>query len=136
MEIVGASRNIGGPAPESWNASVLTVSGGEAYTELDLGHGLNREYWTPRSGQFQKNCGWECPTANRQSDGNCSLTIHDRNSCSAHLSAKVDTNYFAVGGGGSCSGLCGGSAGSCFCDASCVTYGDCCPDACSACGAC
>ena len=43
---------------------------------------------------------------------------------------------FAVGGGGSCSGLCGGSAGSCFCDASCVTYGDCCPDACSACGVC
>lgn len=28
----------------------------------------------------------------------------------------------------SCEGLCGGSAGSCFCDAVCREYGDCCPD--------
>ncbi|HEX7185708.1 MAG TPA: hypothetical protein VF756_28035 [Thermoanaerobaculia bacterium] len=134
-EVPSTSRNIGGPAPETWNSSVVTVSGSAAYTQLDVGHGLNREYWTPTSGQFQKNCGWECPTANRQSDGNCSLSIHDRTSCSAHLSQKLDTTYFSLGGG-SCVGRCGGSAGSCYCDASCVTYGDCCPDACSACGAC
>jgi len=37
---------------------------------------------------------------------------------------------------GSCSGVCGGSSGSCYCDAACVTYGDCCPDACAVCGQC
>ncbi len=135
MEVVGASRNIGGPSPESWNSSSVTVSGGEAWTELDVGHGLNREYWTPRSDKFQKGCGWECPAAYRQSNGDCSLSVHDRTSCSSHLGSKLDTSYFAVGGG-SCAGRCGGSAGSCYCDASCVTYGDCCPDACSACGFC
>ena len=133
--VPATSRNIGGPTPESWNASVLTVSGGEAYTELDVGHGLNREYWTPRSDQFQKHCGWECPTVYRKSDGTCSLTVHDRTGCSSQLSTKVDTNYFSLSGG-SCAGHCGGSAGSCYCDAACVTYGDCCSDACSVCGAC
>jgi hypothetical protein len=34
---------------------------------------------------------------------------------------------------------CGGAGAvgsSCYCDASCVTYGDCCADACSICGFC
>lgn len=135
VEAVSAGRNIGGPSPEAWNPSVLTVSGGEAYTQLDVGHGQNREYWTPRNDQFKKNCGWECPTANRQADGNCSLTIHDRSACSAHLSEKVDR-------AGSCFepnvSHCGGTGvgGGCYCDPSCVTYGDCCADACSICGSC
>jgi hypothetical protein len=134
--VVGVSRNIGGPSPEAWNAAVLTVSGGQAYTDMDVGHGLNREYWTPRSDQFQKFCGWECPTAYRKTDGTCSLTVHDRTDCSSQFSTKVDTTSFSLSAGGSCVGHCGGSAGSCYCDAACVTYGDCCPDACSACGAC
>jgi hypothetical protein len=32
------------------------------------------------------------------------------------------------GGDNSCVGYCGGGAPSCYCDASCVMYGDCCPD--------
>jgi len=135
-EVVGVSRNIGGPWPESWNSSVLTVSGGEAYTEMDIGHGFNREYWTPRSDAFQKFCGWECPTAFRKTDGTCSQTVHDRTGCSSQLSTKVDTTSFSLATAGSCSGACGASSGSCFCDAACVTYGDCCPDACAVCGAC
>ncbi len=34
----------------------------------------------------------------------------------------------------SCSGNCGGSAGSCYCDDACWGYGDCCPDVCTYCG--
>jgi hypothetical protein len=38
---------------------------------------------------------------------------------------------------GTCSAsTCSGSAGGCWCDASCLTYGDCCANACSACGRC
>ncbi|MBI3181410.1 MAG: hypothetical protein HYZ28_04645 [Myxococcales bacterium] len=40
------------------------------------------------------------------------------------------------GSASSCAGKCGGYAGSCWCDYACVSYGDCCSDACSACGAC
>lgn len=135
VEAVSANRNIGGPTPETWNASVLTVSGSDAYSQLDVGHGLNREYWTPRSDQYKKNCGWECPAAYRQSDGNCSLTIHDRSGCSSHLSEKVDrTNSCFEPGVNHCGGAGVGSG--CYCDASCKTYGDCCADACSICGVC
>lgn len=37
---------------------------------------------------------------------------------------------------GQCCGKCGGKSGSCYCDTDCVLLGDCCPDACSTCGAC
>lgn len=134
-EVVAVTRNIGGPAPETWNASVLTVSGSEAYTELDIGHGANREYWSPRGGAFQKFCGWECPAANRNADGTCALSVHDRTGCSSPLSSKVDISFFQLAPG-SCAGRCGGSVAGCFCDAYCVNLGDCCPDACSACGVC
>lgn len=138
-EVVGASRNIGGPSPESWNTSVVTLDDSteflHAYTALDVGHGYNREYWSAKGGMFQKNCGWECPDAYRKSDGSCSISVHGESGCSSPLSEKVEANIFSLGGG-SCAGSCGGSAGSCFCDPSCVTYGDCCPDACAACGAC
>ncbi len=134
-EVVAATRNIGGPAPETWNASVLTVAGAEAYTELDTGHGVNREYWSPRSGAFQKFCGWECPAASRNPDGTCAVAVHDQTGCSPPLSSKVDTSFFQLAPG-SCAGHCGGSVAGCFCDAYCVNQGDCCPDACSVCGVC
>lgn len=133
--VPSTSRNVGGPPPERWNSSVVTVSGSEAWSQLDVGHGLNREYWTPRSDQFQKFCGWECPAAYRKTDGTCSLSVHDRTGCSSQISTKTDKSDFWLGAP-SCAGRCGGAAGSCYCDASCVTYGDCCPDACAACGSC
>ena len=37
-------------------------------------------------------------------------------------------NYTCGDAAGSCEGLCGGPSDGCFCDASCVEYGDCCPD--------
>ena len=37
---------------------------------------------------------------------------------------------------GSCSGKCGGQASDCYCDSLCQSYGDCCDDACNACGYC
>ena len=37
---------------------------------------------------------------------------------------------------GSCVGKCGGSSGYCYCDESCMWIGDCCYDACTACGLC
>jgi hypothetical protein len=38
---------------------------------------------------------------------------------------------------GTCSpSTCGGFAGGCWCDAACLTYGDCCANACTACGRC
>lgn len=139
--VPSASRNVGGPSPETWNAAVVTVSGADAWTELNVGHGLNREYWTNRTDRFQKFCGWECPTANRNTDGSCSLSVHNRTGCSSRLTttdpntSKTDLTPFSVQGG-SCVGLCGGAAAGCYCDAACVTYGDCCSDACSACGVC
>jgi hypothetical protein len=134
-ETVAVTRNIGGPAPEKWNPAVLTVSGSEAYTQLDVGHGLNREYWSPRSDAFQKFCGWECPAASRKPDGTCAVSVHDRTDCSSALSTKVDTSFFQLQAG-SCSGHCGGSVAGCFCDAYCASHGDCCPDACAVCGQC
>ncbi|GMV41794.1 MAG: hypothetical protein AMXMBFR64_35100 [Myxococcales bacterium] len=39
------------------------------------------------------------------------------------------------GGSGTCLGSCGGQGiGGCWCDSSCVTFGDCCSDACTWCG--
>lgn len=134
-ETVGVTRNIGGPTPEKWNPSVLAVMGNEAYTDLDVGHGLNREYWSPRSGAFGTFCGWECPAANRNADGTCAVSVHGQTACSAPLSSKVDTSFFQLQPG-SCQGRCGGSAAGCFCDVNCVNLGDCCPDACAVCGVC
>jgi hypothetical protein len=121
---------------------VVTVSGAAAWTDLDVGHGLNREYWTNETGLYQQFCGWECPNGSRNSDGTCAASAHGQTGCSSRLTntvepgkSKTDLTWFSVQGG-SCSGLCGGAAAGCYCDASCVTYGDCCPDACSACGVC
>ena len=46
------------------------------------------------------------------------------------------TGETSGGGTGPCAGNCGqaGSSGNCYCDSSCVTYDDCCEDACSECG--
>ncbi len=134
-EVVGVTRNIGGPAPEQWNPAAVSISGNQAYTDLDVGHGLNREYWSAGSGAAGAFCGWECPLGSRNADGSCAVAVHDQTACSAPLSAKVDASGFQVAPG-SCAGHCGGSVAGCFCDANCSTYGDCCADACSVCGSC
>lgn len=137
LEYPPATRNVGGPSPENWNGAVLTISGSDAYSLYDVGHGLNREYWTPRTDQYKWFCGWECNAVYRQSDGHCAVNVHDRSNCAeGPLSSKVDTVYFDVGSGlaaasspaGSCAGSCGGHAGSCWCDDTCAEAGDCCPD--------
>jgi hypothetical protein len=96
-EWVTAARNVGGPPPELWRPDTVTVTTGsppEAYTSFDVGHGLNVEYWTPRGDKFHSFCGWECPSANRDSDGNCTLLVHQRRSCPSPLSEKVDDTPF------------------------------------------
>jgi hypothetical protein len=141
-DLPSASRNVGGPLPEQWKAPHVTVSGSEAYTALDVGHGYNREYWTPKSGPYQYFCGWECPAGWRLSSGDCAFSVHDRSNC-AHgpLANKVDDYPFTLPPpppqpSNSCVGYCGGSTGSCYCDAACVGAGDCCYDACFVCGQC
>jgi len=142
MRVPDASRNIGGPSPEQWLAPHVTVSGNDAYTALDVGHGLNKEYWTPRSDAYKKFCGWECQEGYRYSDGDCFFVIHGRANCAdGPLSDKVDTYPFTLDPpppppDNSCVGDCGGSADTCWCDSGCVIAGDCCWDACSVCGHC
>jgi hypothetical protein len=143
MEFPSANRNVGGPPNETWDPSVVTVAGGHAYTTLDVGHGANREYWTPGPSGYQKFCGWECAEGwRRTSDNNCSLTIHDRSNCAdGPLSQKVDPSFFSLDpppppASSSCQGSCGTYTGLCWCDAACVQAGDCCFDACSVCGQC
>jgi hypothetical protein len=126
-EWVGTTRNIGGPAPETWNAAVLQVSGHEAYSIVDVAHGTsNREYWTPKAPYYQQFCGWECPS--RNSDGTCNVSAHGETGCSSPLWEKVDTTCFGLPSD-SCCGACGGFQGSCGCDSACVDFGDCCADA-------
>jgi hypothetical protein len=86
--------NVGGPFPESWLPGGVTVGGdGSAWTDLDVGHGVNREYWTSKSGGFSRFCGWECPSYYRLSDGNCLYSRHDETECAnGPLYTKLD--YF------------------------------------------
>lgn len=142
FEFPSANRNVGGPPPESWDPSVVTVAGGHASTTMDVGHGANREYWTPGPSGYQKFCGWECPEGfRRTSDNNCSLTVHERSNCAdGPLSQKVDTTPFQLvappPASSSCAGFCGAYTGLCWCDSACVQAGDCCFDACTVCGQC
>ena len=138
MDVPSASRNVGGPPPESWRPSVVTVSGTEAYSELDVGHFPNREYWTYRGDRYRYFCGWECESWYRQSDGHCSVGIHERSNCAeGPLWTKVDSSSFDLDPPStSCVGYCGTYTGVCGCDAICVESGDCCADACSVCGYC
>jgi hypothetical protein len=54
--------------------------------------------------------------------------------CSLNASVTVCDAGDDGGGDGSCVGYCGGAApGGCYCDASCVMYGDCCADYDAAC---
>jgi hypothetical protein len=95
-DVPSGSRNIGGPWPESWNPTYVSVAGSDAWTELDVGHGLNREYWSDESGTFQWFCGWECPIYYRATDGHCIVNVHDRSNCAeGPLSSKVDTFDFS-----------------------------------------
>lgn len=138
MDVPSASRNVGGPRPERWNAAVVTVAGAEAYSALNVGHGTNREYWTPRGDSYRYFCGWECSPTYRKSDGHCAVSIHDKSGCAqGPLWDKVDSASFDLDPPStSCSGFCGGYTGACWCDSACVSAGDCCFDACSVCGVC
>jgi hypothetical protein len=92
-EILSASRNIGGPAPELWRPSVVSVSGSDAWSVFDVGHGAIAEYWTPRSDAWKKFCGWEC-SARFVDSGECFFVVHGETGCSSPLSQKVDTTSF------------------------------------------
>ena len=95
-DVPSGSRNVGGPWPESWNGGYVTVSGMDAYTTLDVGHGANREYWSDESGTYQWFCGWQCPSYYRDSDGHCIVEIHDRDNCAeGPLWDKVDHYDFS-----------------------------------------
>lgn len=87
-----ADSNIGGPPPEEWRPETVAVSGFppniEARSILNVGHGFNPEFWTPRTDIFKKFCGWECTT--RTADGNCVFDVHGRRECATALSEKVD----------------------------------------------
>lgn len=137
--------NVGGPSPERWIASdQLTVLNGEAFSDLDTGHGVNREFWTPKGGAFQKFCGWQCPSNERDSDGDCDLEFHAEHECAGgHLSTKVDTSGFTIDPPApppstSCTGKCGqwNTAGDCSCAHGCREEGNCCSDSCRICGVC
>lgn len=65
--------------------------------------------------------------------------VGDTNGDEAGTDTRVDVHFNGITlreVRDSCAGNCGASAGSCWCDASCTSYGDCCADACSVCGAC
>lgn len=85
-------NNVGGPWPEVWNESAVSVEGSAAYTALDTGFGLLREYWTYQPG-FVKFCGWECPQ--RDGDGDCTVERYGDDGCSSGLHGKVDTVGFS-----------------------------------------
>jgi hypothetical protein len=92
-EYLRADKNIGGPEPERFRSSVVQVLPAQvALSELSVGHGLNFEFWTPRSDGFKKFCGWECPL--RDSDGDCVVSAHGRNDCTSPLSEKVASASF------------------------------------------
>jgi hypothetical protein len=93
-EYLATDRNVGGPSPERFRPSVVTVSGTTAFSSISVGHGTNTEYWTPRTDSFKKFCGWQC--ASRNSEGNCNTSIHSETSCSTPLSAKLDTTSFTA----------------------------------------
>jgi hypothetical protein len=94
-EYLATNRNVGGPSPESFRPAAVTVSGGHAFSSISVGHGTNVEYWTPRTDNFKKFCGWQC--ASRNSDGNCNTSIHSETECVSPLSNKVDTTPFVRG---------------------------------------
>ena len=48
--------------------------------------------------------------------------------------AAINALYGGGPSGPTCAGSCGGNAGSCWCDAYCSYYGDCCPDKVAICG--
>lgn len=98
-EYLATNRNIGGPGPEQFRPSAVTVSGGHAFSTFSVGHGNNVEYWTPRTDSFKKFCGWEC--SSRNGDGNCNNSVHSESECVSPLSSKVDTTSFVVSSGAS-----------------------------------
>lgn len=114
-EYLSTNRNVGGPSPESWRRSVLSVSGTQAWTNLNIGWGANSEFWTPRSDAYRKFCGWECPIYYRRSDGHCARSLRGETECTSPLSSKVDTACFRVSGSCSSGGGGGGGGGGSSC---------------------
>jgi MYXO-CTERM domain-containing protein len=94
-EYLATDRNVGGPSPEQFRPSAVTVSGGHAFSTFSVGHGNNVEYWTARTDSFKKFCGWEC--SSRNSDGDCNTSVHSETGCVSPLSSKVDTTSFVAG---------------------------------------
>jgi len=79
----------------------------------DCGPGEIEDCWGECSPEFSLGDGW-CDDA-----FDCEQFMYDYGDCG--------------GGGDSCEDMCGGSPGTCYCDASCFDYGDCCPDVCDFC---
>lgn len=99
-EILGATRNVGGPCPERWRPGVVTVAGSTVYSSFDVGFGSIPEYWTPRTDAWKKFCGWECSL--RYSDGTCAYSVDGKSGCSSPLSEKVDKTCFTTAAAPSC----------------------------------
>ena len=117
----------------AWDASCVTLC-----TE-DCGQKCGTEPPPPDSGCQESGMpgcgGCACETCVCSDDPYCcdtswdSLCVEECDACGG--------NCNGVGPGGECAGNCGGSGPSgCYCDASCVDFGDCCSDACSSCGYC
>ena len=130
-EVPSVTRNIGGPSPELWNSSVLSVWGSTAWSTLDVGHGPGTEYWSYQYPYYQKFCGWEC-TDRKWWDGNCYDEVHLERSCSTGLHEKTDKYQYTLvpppprpprprrprrpPRETSCEGYCGEGTGFCYYD--------------------
>jgi hypothetical protein len=77
------------------------------------------------SAGYVENCNGGCTLASWVGDGICDSALD----CSLHSFDDGDCGG-GSGGGATCAGYCGGSGsdGSCYCDSSCETFGDCCSD--------
>jgi hypothetical protein len=103
--------------PNSCSACQCGQSGGNCWCDANC---LN---YGDCCGNACQQCGQCAPVCG---DGKCNGA---EDSCSCPGDCPDDPN--------SCSACqCGQSGGSCFCDAACFTYGDCCGNACQQCGAC
>lgn len=77
-------------------------------------------------GENSQNCPPDCPV--KCGDGGCDKAYESCSSCEA------DCGPCPGGSSESCEGKCGQNNDTCWCDAYCHLYGDCCPDVCTFCG--
>ncbi len=67
------------------------------FTELDLGHGLNREFWSENvpGPEFAYFCGWECAAKDRPDDkAKCDTSAHGDRKCIGQLFGYLDDAHF------------------------------------------